>query len=115
MLRKIALLLLLAGCVVEQNLPPRALSPTLLVVNASLETLKVYDGRQYLGTIYSGETKCLSLWRKSMSYRLQFQQIFNKEYTPWFFPRPGEGWEIRIGDRLQNDVFSLQTADRCGG
>ena len=112
-MRWLLALVLVGGCIAEQNLPPRVLSPTLLVENNSTEILKIWDGLLFLGTIFSGETRCLHLWGEG-TRRLKFWQTRSWVIGPDMYVRPGEGWEVTIDHVLRNDVYTLIPADRCG-
>ena len=108
-------LLLLVACSTAVVRPRQQYdAPTLLVVNGSMEPLRIYDGLRLLGTIYPGRTECLTLWSESTNYLL-FRQPSTTEHGPEFTPVTGEGWEVRIHHRLRMDVLSLQPAEPCGG
>ncbi len=113
----LALAWLLSACA-AQGVPVGRSSehtlPTLLVVNESMVTVRIYDdfGR-LMGNIWPGDSECLTFQRESVEY-LVFRKEGREEIGPRFAPFGAPGWVVRIGKSpLWIDVLSLLPGEPC--
>ena len=86
--------------------------PTLLIVNEGIERFRIYGAVGLLGSVYPGETKCVTLGREGEQV-LEIRSLRESEITPIFWPAHGQGWEIYLGLDLRFDVHSLQPGSIC--
>ena len=89
------------------------ISPTLLVINQSMEPVRIYDDMgTYMGNVYPGERNCMVFKRESVR-NLVFRQMSQVLPGPYFNPFSAEGWSVVIRNTLWIDVDSLRPAEPC--
>ncbi len=86
--------------------------PTLLIINQSLEPVRLYDGSMLLANVYPGERRCIKL-RRQTDVTFFLKQWSANELAPTINPVTSPGWEITVRNRLVFDVLSLQPAEAC--
>ncbi len=86
--------------------------PTLLIVNKSMDPVRVYSQIGILANVYPGQEKCVKL-REIGNTSLRFRQIGGSEVAPSFIPGDSPGWKVTIYNMLRVDVYSLMPAEAC--
>ncbi len=86
--------------------------PTLLIINKSMDPVRVYSEIGILANVYPGQEKCVKL-RQLGDINLRFRQIRGSEMAPPFNVGDSPGWKITISNLLRVDVHSLMPAEVC--
>jgi len=86
--------------------------PTLLIINESMEPVRVYDGTMLLANVYSRDEECVKL-RRQGDITLSLKQWSANETAPTINAAASPGWRITVRNTLVFDVLSLQPAEAC--
>ena len=86
--------------------------PTLLIINESLEPVRVYDGGMLLTNVYPHAEQCIKL-RRQGDVTLRFKQWSADEVAPTINSASSPGWRVVVRNTLTFDVLSLQPAEAC--
>ncbi len=113
-MKSLVVVAILAACAaVDSGVDYAPAFPTLLVINQSMEPVRIYDDMGiYMGKVYPGERNCMVFRRESVR-TLVFRQMSQVLAGPFFNPFTAEGWSVTIRNTLWIDVDSLQPAEPC--
>ena len=108
-----------SGACRPHHAPPAPRGPTVLVVNAGQNALRLFvlfgNAARFLGTVQPAEKLCFALPFPAQTYNLEARSLEGHAVSPAFRPSTAAGWLWELGMTLNQDEISLRPIDvPCG-